>query len=355
MRTSTWLWRVELFTCAAILLVEGTIQFTHGDEPVATHGRGRELQANARETAIADGIRWLAKGQQDDGSWRFQVEPLPADRPPCEATGLVLLSFLGAGQTTDTGKYATRINHAVDFLESWADVFDGRADLRGDGGTLVSHGIAATALCELRGMTKSPDDRLRRLTEAALQQSLAWQDDQSGGWGIQPDQPMHLRPTVWQMMLLDSAALAGIEVPESAHRRARECLKMFQTADERQTNEGPFFGFTGPGNDPTATSFGAYGRLRHDWAAVHPCRAALPTACSTGTSHPVAPTASTSPTRFSIGWAAWMNPKTRPGRHGIAMKSAASFACNRKTQNRREAGRPRMQSRAAWRRRHTIC
>lgn len=256
---------------ALILLIVVGCYFVRRGEVVVVRAADRNSESDAHDRAVANGIRWLAEEQWDDGGWRFQIKELAGgERSACEATGLALLALLGAGQTTDEGKYAMRIDQAIDFLESQAEMSDERADLRGDGGTLVSHAIAATALCELRGMIKEPDDRLRRLTEAAVRQSLAWQDEPSGGWGLQPDQPMHLRPTVWQIMLLVSATLAGIEVPDDAQRRADDSMKAFQTADERQTEQGPFFGFTGPGSDSTATALGASGRLRYGWSPIQP-------------------------------------------------------------------------------------
>lgn len=256
---------------ASILFIVVGGYFLRPGEVTVVRAADRQSQSDAHDRAVADGIRWLAAEQRGDGGWRFQRKESEDDeRSPCEATGLAVLALLGAGQTTGTGKYAPQIDRAVDFLESWAGVVEAHADLRGDGGTLVSHAIAATALCELRGMIKEPDDRLRRLTEAAVRQTLAWQDEPSGGWGLQPDQPMHLRPTVWQIMLLVSARLAQIEVPDDTLRRADNSLKAFQTADERQTERGPFFGFNGPGSDPTATSLGAYGRLRYGWSPIQP-------------------------------------------------------------------------------------
>ena len=65
------------------------------------------------EKAVELGLAWLAKHQKEDGGWEFDGG-VQYDR--LAATGMALLSFLGAGETPASRKYGKAIARGLDFL-----------------------------------------------------------------------------------------------------------------------------------------------------------------------------------------------------------------------------------------------
>ncbi len=130
------------------------------------------------------------------------------------ATGLALLSFLGAGYTHRDGKHRETVHEGLQWLlanqKPSGDLF-GHA-----GGSkytwLYSHGIAAIAMCEAYGMTR--DARLKESAERAVAFIAASQDPARGGWRYVPGRESDTSVSGWQLMALKSAQMAGLDVPE---------------------------------------------------------------------------------------------------------------------------------------------
>lgn len=109
----------------------------------------RRQQQRAKE-AIESGLAWLAKRQRDDGGW-------PSAKPEHRvgATGLALLSFLGAGYThEDTGDYKTVVARGLDFLRRNQDP-QGCFAVRRNQHYNYDHAMATLAVVEAYGMTSS--------------------------------------------------------------------------------------------------------------------------------------------------------------------------------------------------------
>ena len=80
------------------------------------------------EKAVALGLKWLASHQQPRGGWSFDHTKCRSCRGRCSSpgvhpsttgsTGLVLLPFLGAGQTHQTGEYQETVRKAIYYLIS---------------------------------------------------------------------------------------------------------------------------------------------------------------------------------------------------------------------------------------------
>lgn len=220
------------------------------------------------EETISRGLKWLAQVQGDDGGWQFDADRAGSEN---DATGLAILAYLGAGHTLDSRTFGLSLKRAVEFLAEAAVWEEGRADLRGPGGRLGSHAIAAFALCEIYGMHTKSDAEIRGFVQAAVRQSERWlSGNASGGFGLQPGQPSHIQPTVWHIMLFRAAAHAGLEVSDVAENRVLEGLKQLQLGDECDPTEGPYCGINEPGRDPMATAIGVYGRLLRDWSPLRP-------------------------------------------------------------------------------------
>ncbi len=72
------------------------------------------------EAAVAKGLKWLAKHQRADGSWKLDSLAYDPGRGTIDsdpaATALALLPFLGAGQTPKTGIYRNQVHAGIRYL-----------------------------------------------------------------------------------------------------------------------------------------------------------------------------------------------------------------------------------------------
>ncbi len=188
--------------------------------------------SSASEEAVARALEWLATHQQPNGSWDLDgyQNQCPAgnkcsgtgsqNRDDCAVTGLVLLTFLGAGNTHMNGAYSTHVERGIDWLLAQEK---SNGDLRGTG-RMYSQGIATLALSEALGMTSDP--KLRDPVARAVQFIVAAQNQSTGGWRYLPGQYGDTSIFGWQLMALKSAALAGVSVPEPTWQKARVWLTL---------------------------------------------------------------------------------------------------------------------------------
>lgn len=177
------------------------------------------------EKAVEMGLDFFARHQFPDGHWSLHELPdnLPNNGEGYEdvalaqmqsdtaATGLALLSYLGAGYTHLDDKHRAVVRRGLDWM-----VRNQKVD--GDtfsGGTpyawYYSHGIAAIALCEAYGMTRDPE--LRQPAQRSIQFILDSQHPTEGGWRYKPQAESDTSVSGWQLMAMKSAQMAGLEVP----------------------------------------------------------------------------------------------------------------------------------------------
>lgn len=144
---------------------------------------GKELNS-----AVPSGLRWLRDQQGEDGLWRD-----PA------TTGLVLLAFLGAGETHQSGSSRDRVKRGLEALRRGQDA-EGCLAPSSSLRRLRDHAIAGLALCEAYGMTGSK--RYREPAERALAFALNTRGP-SGAWHLpSPDEAQIDVETTAQMATL---------------------------------------------------------------------------------------------------------------------------------------------------------
>ncbi|MBN2022153.1 MAG: terpene cyclase/mutase family protein [Pirellulales bacterium] len=244
-------------------------------------GRDPELRANMvereggtsfTEAAVARGLEWLARHQNENGSWSLHAF---ADAPGCRgqcggaggvrsdvaATALALLPMLGAGQTHTQGPYRDAVFRGLHWL---VDQQRSDGDLRGQGeGRMYAHGQAAIVLCEAYGLTG--DDQLREPAQKALD-FIVWAQHRRGGWRYEPREPADTSVVGWQLMALRSGDVAGLNVPSPVYGNTSEYLDRAQT-DRR----GGYYAYM-PGQPPThvMTAEALLCRQYLGWPKDHP-------------------------------------------------------------------------------------
>jgi hypothetical protein len=183
------------------------------------------------ERAVANGLRYLAKIQNDDGSW--------GDRSDFDGkygfvyvgkTALCVLAFLGAGHTPQS-----RTEHSEVVQKALAHLLSLQDETGAFGpSSCYGHGIATYALAECYGITKNAE--LVRPLERALTWILDNQGPRRdrrnrGGWGYfspglkAEDDYARVSVSAWMVMALESARLSGVELPTDVLPAAREFLE----------------------------------------------------------------------------------------------------------------------------------
>ncbi len=195
---------------------------------VLKHGGSEES-----ERAVENSLKWLASVQEPNGRWSSSrhgggaVETDPqgqqrldgGKRADSGVTGLVVLSFLGAGYTHDRGRYTEEVRRALDWLIAQQRP---EGQLAGDATKYdqnYCHAMATFALAEAYAMQKDANDypELRSAVKRGVKWIAGMQND-DGGWrygrGTESDMSMF----GWQLMALKSAVNGGIPVPEETRR-----------------------------------------------------------------------------------------------------------------------------------------
>ena len=248
------------------------------------------------EAAVEASLTWLARHQLEDGGWAFdhtRVGGCDCGRPGTAggrtgATGLALLTFLGAGYTHADGSHAATVRDGLRFLVTQQNVReDGLGDfLGGDTGNggIYQHGIATAAVCEALGVNEAllrltrrrdapvligPDgpttpealkafgDELRQAADRAIAYTLFHQDEGSGGWGYRPNTVGDTSIVGWQVMSLVSAEAEDARIPRDVWRGVSRFLD--------STYDAPGYAYSPGGKQrPSLTAVGATCRLFGD-------------------------------------------------------------------------------------------
>lgn len=206
------------------------------------------------EAAVESGLAWIIEHQQEDGSWRLRhIHDACNGQCPNEgsamsstaATGLAVMSLLGAGYTHKAGPYQKEVKAGLDFLVmSMRRTKRGGSLMRGERG-MYSHAIATIALAEAFAMTQDTDyadatSFARYYIETA--------QHKKGGWRYNPGNAGDMTVTGWQIMALKSCQLGNSKTPDHVWINA----EMF--VDSLRTSSG-WYGYLHPEEKkPTTTA-----------------------------------------------------------------------------------------------------
>jgi hypothetical protein len=202
---------------AIVLPIEGRVREIAA--PFAK--RAKENRDAQRTDSMVDrGLDFLRRAQRDDGRWSLGSYPGAAGEAPPKlasdtaATGLALLSFLGAGHDHFEGRHRDTVRRGIEFLlaaqKQDGDLFIPADPLSNSCAWLYSHGIATMALCEAVGMTG--DDIVRPAAERACRFITASQHPERGGWRYTPRSDADLSVSGWMLVALRSGQLADVPI-----------------------------------------------------------------------------------------------------------------------------------------------
>ena len=166
------------------------------------------------EAAVKKGLEWLAKNQQRDGSWSL-AGPFSggASRDldnEAAATAMALLAFQGAGNTHQDGKFKSNVANGWRWLLKQQDKDGCFFQNGGFNHRFYTQGQCSIAICELYGMTKDP--KCKEPAQLAIDYCLRSQSPE-GGWRYTPNADSDVSVTGWIVMALQSARMAGLDVP----------------------------------------------------------------------------------------------------------------------------------------------
>ncbi len=202
------------------------------------------------EKAVEDGLKWLVRFQLDDdstkrlstrnpladpkrqGSWSLRG-PFTRGVPdrmdnPAAATAMALMAFQGAGNTPKKGPFGQSVHFGWKWLLAQQDDNGSFFHEGPRGQRYYTDGQCAIALCELYAMTKDP--QYKEPAERAIKCLL---DGQSklGGWKYEPRGGSDISVTGWVVMALQSAKMAGLDVPPEAFDKIQHFLDSIDQDD----------------------------------------------------------------------------------------------------------------------------
>ena len=181
------------------------------------------------EAAVENGLRWIINHQLSDGSWRFKHHRSECDGrcgneglfdSPTAATGLALMSLLGAGYTHEAGPYQGQVRLGLDYLNENIKYLPYGGSLGGSGQKpMYAQAIATIALAEAYAMTK--DEEYRKAVKEAYRYILVSQHGSRGGWRYIAQKSGDMSVTGWIVMAIKACENAGVESDPETKRLAK--------------------------------------------------------------------------------------------------------------------------------------
>lgn len=177
------------------------------------------------QASIERGLVWLARQQEEDGSFGSQSQY----GRHVGITALACLAFVSEGSVPGRGRYARQVERGLDFILDSASEQSGLVAAETSYGPMYGHGFATLFLGEMYGMSPRADLREKLQKAVAL---IVRTQNEKGGWRYHPVRAdADLSVTICQVMALRSARNAGIEVPKSTVDRAIKYVHDSQNSD----------------------------------------------------------------------------------------------------------------------------
>lgn len=190
--------------------------------------------SKATENAVRQGLLWLKRHQHENGRWGCADFLSLCGKDPkypgsCQdgagnaandvgVTGLALLCYLGAGNTTAIGEFKNEVRKGVKYLES---IQDGEGCYgRRDGGYMYSHSIAALAMAEAYALSNY-NSMLKTSAQKGIDFLVRAQNPGMGWRYTFQSGDNDTSVTGWAVMALKSAKVASLQVPDTSFQGAK--------------------------------------------------------------------------------------------------------------------------------------
>jgi len=165
------------------------------------------------ERCVEDGLRWLelqqhTLGYWDGNDWQGIIHCEPA------YTGLCLLSLLGAGYQSHTGKYRETIRRGAEFLAA-TQFYDGGFPVTGGGDSswIFAYLISMGAWGINESYALSGDELLKGPAQWGIDYLVRVQTP-GAGWYYGPRAGSDSSCTSWVLMTLKTGSLSGLQVAQ---------------------------------------------------------------------------------------------------------------------------------------------
>jgi hypothetical protein len=201
--------------------VGGFGESRRGDVPEGT----LEMMTPETDTAIKNGLAWLARTQNADGSFGTGTY-----RGNIAVTSLAGLAFMSSGSSPGRGPYGAQIDKALAYvMENTSPSGFIAVAASSTHGPMYSHGFGTLFLSEAYGMTHRPE--IREKLQKAVRLIVDCQNLE-GGWRYQPQRrDADLSVTICQINALRAARNAGLFVPKETVAACILYVKRSQNAD----------------------------------------------------------------------------------------------------------------------------
>jgi hypothetical protein len=186
------------------------------------------------EIAVLRALRWLSLQREQDGSW---------GNPKTATTAMVLLAYLGHGETPGSGEFGDLVRESIAFIMANQDE-EGRFALRD--GHDYTQPIAAFALAEAYGMTG--DEAIGEAAAKAVQRVVNGQNSSGGfSYNLKPTTRNDTSYMAWCAQAIVAAKLTGLSVQVTGLDRCiAKAAEGFGMNYGEKDGSGSF-GYTGPG------------------------------------------------------------------------------------------------------------
>ena len=201
--------------------VKGFGEARRGDVPEGT----AEMMTPDTDEAIKNGLAWLARTQNADGSFGSGTY-----RGNIAVTSVAGLAFMASGSSPGRGPYGAQIDKALVYvMENTSPSGFIAVVSASTHGPMYSHGFGTLFLAEAYGMTHRPE--IREKLQKAVRLIIDSQNNE-GGWRYQPvKRDADISVTICQINALRAARNAGLYVPKDTVDACIRYVKQSQNRD----------------------------------------------------------------------------------------------------------------------------
>ncbi len=189
--------------------IDGFGEARRGDIPEGT----AELMTSDTDKTIKNGLAWLARTQNSDGSYGAGTY-----RGNIAVTSLAALAFMSSGSSPGRGPYGSQIDKALVYvMDNTSPSGFIAVAASSTHGPMYSHGFGTLFLAEAYGMTHRPE--IREKLQKAVRLIIDCQNVE-GGWRYQPRRTdADLSVTICQINALRSGAECRVVCAQGDGRR----------------------------------------------------------------------------------------------------------------------------------------